>query len=339
MREKVTINDVARLAGVSKRTVSRVINNSPMVGEKSRKKVAQIIADLEYKPNPQARGLAASRSYLIGMIYDNPDPFFIESVMRGISSVCLDNGYELVVHPCEYEAGALADNVINFISRAKIDGIVIPPPLSENDELAAALDEAMVPFVRLAAVSMDEPHRMVVSDERAGAKNMTEYLISRGHRRIGYISGPRGLKSTQQRRHGFYDAMKQHDLEVDQEIVMRGDYSFDSGVRAGTELMNLKQLPTAVFASNDQMAIGAIHAFRVKGLMVPDDISVAGFDDSEVASQIIPGLTSIRRPVRRMATQATLKLIARIDGRDEDAEQKCVLAPELVLRDSVGSVK
>ena len=120
---------------------------------------------------------------------------------------------------------------------------------------------------------------------------------------------------------------------------MRGDYSFDSGVRAGTELMNLKQLPTAVFASNDQMAIGAIHAFRVKGLMVPDDISVAGFDDSEVASQIIPGLTSIRRPVRRMATQATLKLIARIDGRDEDAEQKCVLAPELVLRDSVGSVK
>lgn len=339
MRQKTTINDVARLAGVSKRTVSRVINKSPMVGEKSRAKVTRIIAELGYQPNPQARGLAASRSYLIGMIYDNPDPYFIESVIRGISSVCLEHGYELVVHPCEYTDGELPQNVINFTSRTKIDGVIIPPPLSENDALSTALDEAMVPYVRLTAASMDLPHRSVVYDERAGAKEMTDYLLSCGHRRIAYISGPEGRKSTEQRRHGFLDTMKQHGVEIDAEIILAGDYSFESGLRAGADLLEHRKPPTAIFASNDLMAIGVINAIREKGLSVPHDISVAGFDDTEVASQIIPGLTSIRRPVRSMATQAALKLIAYIDGRKEEAALKCVLEPELVPRDSIASIR
>ena len=339
MREKVTINDVARLAGVSKRTVSRVINNSPTVGQSSREKVQQIINDLGYRPNPQARGLASSRSYLIGLIYDNPDPFFIEAVIRGVSGVCIEQGYELVVHPCDMTDQNLVERAIYFVSRAKIDGVILPPPISEIEDMANGLGAYGVPFVRLAATRIDEPHRVVLSDERNGAKQMAEYLIASGHRRIGYISGPKGLKSTRERREGYLDALRAHKLEADPELMVRGAYSFESGIKAARALLSLPQRPTAIFASNDQMAIGVVHAAREIGLSVPSGLSVAGFDDSEVAAQIIPALTTIRRPVRHMAMMAALKLISTIDGNDDDAAKECVLEPELILRDSTAPIR
>lgn len=338
MREKITINDVARLAGVSKRTVSRVINNSPIVGDSSRERIQQIINELGYQPNPQARGLAASRSYLIGLIYDNPDAFFIEAVIRGISGVCIEQGYELVVHPCDMSDPKLVDRAINFVSRAKIDGVILPPPLSENEDIANELEAYGVPFVRLAATQIDEPRRVVVSDERNGARQMTEHLIALGHRRIGYISGPKGLISTRERREGFLDALRVNDIQVDSNLIVRGAYTFESGIKAARELLTLPQRPTAIFASNDQMAIGVVHAGREFGITVPSNLSVAGFDDSEVAAQIIPALTTIRRPVRHMATLAALKLISTIDGDHDGAAKKCVLEPQLILRDSTAPI-
>ena len=338
MREKVTINDVARLAGVSKRTVSRVLNESPVVAKSSREKVQRIISELGYQPNPQARGLAASRSYLIGLVYDNPDPFFMESVIRGISSVCIEKGYELVIRPSDRTDPNLVDQVINFVSRAQIDGVILPPPISEMDAIAEELEANGVPCVRLAAAQIDEPHRLVISDERSGAKQMTEYLINSGHSRIGYISGPKGLKSTWERREGYLDALRSHDLEVDPDLLIRGAYTFESGVKAGRELLGAPQRPTAIFASNDQMAIGVVNAARELGLTVPADLSVAGFDDHELAAQIIPSLTTIRRPVQLMATLAAQKLIATIDGHHDAASDDCVLNPELVLRDSTAPI-
>lgn len=334
MREKVTINDVARLAGVSKRTVSRVLNQSPAVAKSSREKVQRIISDLGYQPNPQARGLAASRSYLIGLIYDNPDAFFIEAIIRGISSVCIEKGYELVVHPSDMSDPGLVERAINFVSRAKIDGVILPPPISEIDAVARELMLNGVPALRLAATRVDEPHRIVISDERSGARQMTEYLISSGHRRIGYISGPKGLKSTSERREGYLDALRAHSLPADPELELQGAYTFESGIKAARKLLSRPDRPTAIFASNDQMAIGVVHAARELGLGVPADLSVAGFDDTEVAAQIIPALTTVRRPVQLMAMAAAQKLIATIDGRLDEIDSNYVLNPELVVRDS-----
>jgi LacI family transcriptional regulator len=337
-QQKTTITDVARLAGVSKRTVSRVINNSSKVGEATRKKIQAIIDDLNYSPNTQARGLASRRSYLLGMIYDNPDAFYIDAVQRGMLSVCREFGYELVVHPCDKNSDSLTNEAVNFVNRSKLDGVLILPPISENNELAEALVKAGINYVRLASIALDKAEHVVISNERAATAEMTEYLIGLGHKNIGYITGPEGLKSTLERREGFCQSMQKHGLELNENMIARGAYTFDSGVECALQLLASHKPPTAIFASNDEMATGVINAARSIGMKVPEDLSVAGFDDSLLASRFIPKLTTIRRPVMEMARMAASKLIASIDGRDEDARIGVILVPSLVVRDSTRAI-
>ena len=336
--KKITINDVARLSGVSKRTISRVINNSPKVGEKTRERIQKIIDELNYSPNPQARGLAARRSYLLGMIYDNPDALYINDVQRGVLSVCREFGYELVVHPCDMKADSLIIEAVGFVNRSKLDGVIILPPISENNDLAGALGKANFNYVRLASIALDSADHVVISNERAAAAAMAEYLVKLGHTRIGYIAGPKGMKSTRERLEGFCDALEKHGCKPARDMLARGAYTFESGMECTHTLLENPNPPTAIFASNDEMAVGAINAAREMGLKVPDDLSVAGFDDSILASRIMPALTTIRRPVREMARLATTKLIAAIDGRHEDAHAGNMLVPELVTRNSTRSI-
>jgi LacI family transcriptional regulator len=332
--KEITITDVARLAGVSKRTVSRVINKSSKVGKATRIKIQKIIDDLNYSPNAQARGLASRRSYLLGMIYDNPDAFYVDGAQRGMLSVCRESGYELVVHPCDRNSDTLTFEAVNFVNRSKLDGVLILPPISENNELAEALRTAGLNYVRLASIALDTPDHVVVSNERAAVSEMAEYLIGLGHKRIGFVTGPKGLKSTQQRREGFYDAMKKHNLEISESLIAQGDYTFESGMACALQLLKVRNRPSAIFASNDEMAVGVINAAQSMGLSIPDELSVAGFDDSILASRIVPQITTIRRPVREMARLATAKLIATIDGRDGDARVGVTLVPSLVIRNS-----
>lgn len=336
--KKITINDVARLSGVSKRTISRVINNSPKVGEKTRERIQKIIDELNYSPNPQARGLAARRSYLLGMIYDNPDALYINDVQRGVLSVCREFGYELVVHPCDMKAENLIIEAVGFVNRSKLDGVIILPPISENNDLAGALGKANLNYVRLASIALDSADHVVVSNERAAAAAMAEYLVKLGHTRIGYITGPKGMKSTRERLEGFCDALEKHGCKPAGDMLARGAYTFESGMECTCTLLENPHPPTAIFASNDEMAVGVINAAREMGLKVPDDLSVAGFDDSILASRIMPALTTIRRPVREMARLATTKLIASIDGRHEDARAGNMLVPELVTRNSTRAI-
>jgi LacI family transcriptional regulator len=336
---KHTINDVARLAGVSKRTVSRVINNSPKVGKATRARIQEIIDDLNYSPNTQARGLAARRSYLLGMIYDNPDALYINDVQRGVLSVCREFGYELVVHPCDMKADTLTHEAVNFVNRSKLDGVIILPPISENNDLAGALAKAQVNYVRLASIPLDSAQHVVISNERSAAASMADYLLELGHRRIGYIAGPKGMKSTRERLEGFCDALEKHGCKPARDMLARGAYTFESGIKCTRVLLANPEPPTAIFASNDEMAVGVINAARDMGLSVPGDLSVAGFDDSILASRIIPSLTTIRRPVHEMARMATSKLIATIDGRVEDASASVIMLPELVVRDSTRSIR
>lgn len=337
--KKTTIDDVALLAGVSIRTVSRVINNSPRVGKATRAKIKQIIEDLDYHPNTQARGLAARRSYLLGMIYDNPDALYINDVQRGVLSVCREFGYELVVHPCDMHSDTLTEEAVRFASRSKLDGVIILPPVSENNDLAGALANSHVNYVRLASIALDKAEHVVISNERSAAAEMAEHLIGLGHHRIGYIAGPKGMKSTRERLEGFCDALEKHGNKPCEELLARGAYTLESGMECARTLLAHPSPPTAIFASNDAMAVGAIIAARDMGLKVPDDLSVAGFDDSLLASTIIPTLTTIRRPVKEMSRLATSKLIASIDGRDEDANIGVMLVPSLIERNSTRSIR
>jgi LacI family transcriptional regulator len=331
---KITITDVARLAGVSKRTVSRVINDSPKVGKQTRARIKKIIDDLGYSPDVQARGLATRRSYLLGLIYDRPDAFYIDKVLRGILSVCREAGFELVVHPCERDSRTLTNEALSFVSRSNLDGVIVLPPISENDRLARALEDAHVRYVRLASIPVDKPEHVVISNERVAVAEMTKHLIQLGHRRIGYITGPKGLISTRERLEGYRQALAEQRIEYDDDLVARGDYSFESGLRCSLALLDRKPRPTAIFASNDEMAVGVIDTARNLGLGIPADLSVAGFDDSILASRINPALTTIRRPVREMAQMAASKLIAAIDGREEDARIGVILVPSLVERET-----
>jgi len=335
---KTTINDVARLSGVSKRTVSRVLNGSPLVGEATRVKIQKIIDELNYSPNAQARGLAARRSYLLGMIYDNPDALYINDVQRGVLSACRGPGYELVVHPCDMKSDTLIQEAVNFANRSKLDGVIILPPISENNDLARALGIASVNYVRLASIALDSADHVVISNERSAAAAMAEYLVDLGHRRIGYITGPKDMKSTGERLEGFCDALEKLGCKLPPEMIALGAYTFESGITCTRMLLANPVPPTAIFASNDEMAVGAINAAQATGLNVPEDLSVAGFDDSILASRILPSLTTIRRPVREMARLAASKLIASIDGRFDEARARIMLDLELVKRNSTRSV-
>lgn len=338
-KQPVTITDIARISGVSKRTVSRVINNSSKVGEGTRAKVQTIIDDLSFRPNVQARGLAARRSYFLGMIYDNPDALYIDEVQRGVLSVCRELGYELVVHPCERNGGSLTREAIAFVERSKLDGVIVLPPVSEDNELAGALGKSDVHYVRLASIALDTADHVVVSNERSAVAAMAEYLVVLGHRRIGYVAGPEGRKSTRERLEGFCEALAKHGYTPGEDMIVRGDYSFESGTRCGRALLGMSPRPTAIFASNDEMAVGVIYAAQDLGLKVPEDVSVAGFDDSALATRIRPSLTTIRRPVREMARLATTKLIASIDGRESEARMGIFLDPLLMVRDSTRPIQ
>ena len=192
---------------------------------------------MSYRPNAQARGLAAGCSYLLGLIYDNPDGLYIDEVQRGVLSVCRELGYELVVHPCDWRSDTLTAEAVGFVNRSKLDGVIVLPPISEDNDLAGALGKAQVHYVRLASIALDTADRVVIANERSAVAAMTEYLVNLGHRRIGYIAGPEGRKSTRERLEGFCDAMEKHGCAASEEMIARGAYTFESGIACARTLL------------------------------------------------------------------------------------------------------
>lgn len=331
----VTINDVARLSGVSKRTVSRVINRSPAVGEATRERVLKIIKELKFSPDKQARGLASSRSYLLGLIYDNPDALYIDQVQRGALSVCSDLGYELVVHPCHSKSADFIEDCLYFIARSKLDGVIILPPVSENKALAAAIRETGCAYVRLASVDLDDHDNIVVSDEREAMKEMADHLVDLGHSDIGFISGPRSFRSSIERLEGFVAELEQYQVYLPANRIIEGKNSYESGIECAQDLLNSSSRPTAIVANNDEMAAGVLRVASDLDIKVPEELSVAGFDDNILASRIIPSLTTIKRPVHNMARLAIQKLINKSQSADsEKIKLDKVGTPTLIRRES-----
>lgn len=334
---KITINDIARLAGVSKRTVSRVINQSPKVGELTKQKVEQIIAEYNYVPDKQARGLASSRSYLLGLVYDNPDALYIDEVQRGVLDICSQKGYELVVHPCRYKADDLNQNVMNFVRRSKLDGIIVLPPASEVDALGEELDERGVPYVRLVSGHTEATDKFVMANDRHAVSEMARFIVSLKHEKVAMITGPLHYRSSRERYEGFTETMASLGHPIDNNFILEGSNQYESGIELGRKLLTADNKPTAIFANNDEMASGVLKAAYELNVKVPEQLSVAGFDDNLMASRIIPALTSMKRSVRQMAKYAANKLIAKVEGNNPQAIiQNCTVHPELVIRDSTG---
>ncbi|MBA4000857.1 MAG: LacI family transcriptional regulator [Brevundimonas sp.] len=329
-----TINDIARIAGVSKKTVSRVINQSPFVKADTREKVEAVIADLGFSPDPQARGLAFRRSFLIGMIYDNPSPNYVVNMQQGILDAVRGSGMELVVHPCDRTTDDFMTNVRGFAVRQKLFGAVLPPSVSEDERVASMLNEVGCPYVRIASVSLDAPEHMVVTNDHVGAAEAARHLVELGHRRIGMITGPDLFRSTHERGDGFRRALSEAGVTLGEDMVVRGAYTFDSGVAAARELLSRKVRPTAIFAGNDEMAIGVYQAARDMGIDVPFDLSIVGFDDAPMSSRIWPTLTTVKLPIRDMGRMAAEKLLARSRGLDPAKLEQPEVIPTLIARDS-----
>lgn len=335
--KKPTINDVARLAGVSKKTVSRVINQSPFVKDETREKINQIIAEIGFSPDPQARGLAFRRSFLIGLVYDNPNPQYVVNMQLGLLDAMRGSGYELVVHPCNRGNPTFLADFRRFIERQKLSGVVLTPSVSEDDRVKVILDEIGCAYIRIASVPVDAPEHIIVSNDRQGGRAAARHLAELGHEHIGFISGPPTFRSSHERRGGFEEELKDRKLKLPDTYIMQGAYTFETGLSCAAELLKRTPRPTALFCANDEMAAGALHAIRRAGLKCPDDVSVVGFDDFQIASSVWPPLTTVRTPTREIGRMAAEKLIALTgDGEETAQEAPPATSPVLVVRDSSG---
>jgi len=332
---KPTINDVARLADVSKKTVSRVINRSPLLNEETRERVEKVIRELGYVPNPQARALALRRNFLVGLIHDNPNAQMVLNMQQGILEALQGTDFEMVVRPVDRTSPQMLDDVRLFLERQRLFGVVLLPPISENDALAALCDEVGCRYVRIGSAQLDDADHMVASNDREVVREATDFLLQQGHRLIGLIEGPDGFRSAHERRLGFEDAIKGAGLSLPRSLIARGNYTFETGVTAANRLFDLAPRPTAIFASNDEMAAGVVFAARERGITVPDDLSVIGFDDTPIAAHIWPPLTTVRWPIVSMGRAAARKLVADIVGGEASEPQPSELPSMLVKRSSV----
>jgi len=326
---KTTINDIARLAGVSKKTVSRVLNNSPLVRDDTRERVRALMQQRGYEPDPQARGLAFRRSFLIGLVFDNPTAQYIVNMQYGVLDALQGSSFELVVHPCDSRSAGYIDGVRRFVTQQKLYGVVLIPRVSEDQALADMLTEIGCRYVRIASIPLDQPGQMLQTQDRLAGVEVAHYLDSLGHRQPGLIAGPKRYRSAIERGEGFSEGLARRGIALDPNYVYEGGYTFESGVAGAEHLLSLNPRPTAIFACNDEMAAGVYKAALRMGLSIPGDLSVIGYDDSPLASQLWPSLTTIRLPVRDVGRQATQLLLT-----EQTQITPISVTPHLVVRDS-----
>ena len=332
-----TIVDVAARAGVSIKTVSRVINNVKTVKAHTRERVMRAIQKLDYHPNPSARGLGGSRSYLLGLLYDISCDYYATGVLAGVLETCRAANYQVVMQPCDYKSASLADDVTLSVRRSRADGVILTPPLSDLDTITQVLKSQQIPYVRISPAKHSDEHRSVYTNDRESCSAMTEQLAALGHQRIGFIIGNPDHAAVADRYRGYLDGLRSSGLRLDKSLVVQGYNSHLSGVQCARKLLNVPaaRRPTAIFASNDEMAAGVLAVAHGMGLRVPEDLSVAGFDDVPLASQVWPALTTIRQPVPDMAAKAAELLIRHLSGAPPDPTPHS-LAASITFRQSTG---
>ena len=336
-RSGATIKDVAERASVSQMTVSRVLNNKPLVSEATRERVRAAMRELNYRPNLMARSLAGRSGLFIGLLYANPSYGYLSEFLMGGLEACRRMGHYLVVEePFMREEAIDLDQLEDRFIDTSIQAVLVIPPLSDDPDLIEKLTGAGMDFVRVSASPEPDPaHPTLGIDDRAAAADMTRHLVGLGHERIGVIGGPPSHIASQLRFEGFCDAMMAAGLDVDAGLIAEGDFTYRTGMEGAARLLSRKAPPTAIFAFNDDMASGAITSAYRAQLEVPRDVSIVGFDDTVNAASLYPPLTTVRQPIREMAGRAIEMLMRSVEAPGEVPEP-LFLDYEIVERASSG---
>lgn len=310
----VTMVDVAREAGVSIKTVSRVVNDSPSVNQPLRAKVQDAIARLGYVPSPTARSLRSSRSYTIALFARPVFSAYVNTIQFAATLVCQAKGYQMRVVLLTPEdivtPASLDDAMRRAFPFGNPEGAIVVPPLCEDPVVNQVLDARAVHICRIGPKVRFDNGVQIAIDEEAAAAELADFLIDLGHRRIGLVRGPDNQPATHARVEGYRRALAAHAIPFAPELVVDGNFEFSSGRQGAERLLGLDDPPTAIFASNDDMAAGVIAQAHLHGLRVPHDMSVVGFDDGDIAEKVQPGLTTIRQPILDYGRMAAERLIA-----------------------------
>lgn len=333
-QRRATIIDVGRHAGVSAKTVSRVFNAEPHVSEDLKQRVHAAAKALNYHPNMMARALVRQRSYLIGLVYENPSPSYVTDLQMGVLQRLRDEKYQLVVLPVTSIAER-AGEVVGVLRSAALDGVILAPPASDHPGILADLTTAGIRFARIAPTRLLDAAPGNTVDDVTAAREIADYLIALGHRDIAIIKGDPTHASSEARLLGYSQAFFGAGLPMRLDRIEPGDFTRDSGHAAAARLLDSPDRPTAILAQNDEMAVGALIAARERSIAVPDQLSIVGFDDSDVARVALPALTTVRQPVFEMAVEAADMVIAQLEGAPYP-----MLSPhrhELIIRQSASA--
>jgi len=334
VERKSTLSDIAKLAKVSIKTASRVVRQESNVSPKTRTAVEAAMKALKYRPSVAPRATVGSRSYVLALIFDNPNTSYIVELLRGALEQARKDGYHLLVEPVNLASANVAEDITNLLVQSNLDGMILPPPLCDDPAILQALASSGKPFARISpSISKEIGLRVEISDY-AAAREMTMKLIQLGHTSIGFVTGRQGTATTRRRLDGFLSAMKDANLTVPDNFILEGTYEYRSGLEAGESLLKLAQRPTAIFASNDEMAAGLIAAAHKSGLSVPEELSIAGFDDSVIATVVWPQLTTVRQPIKEMAAAAVNMVTKQCRGKTKDEATVRKLPIDLIMRES-----
>ncbi len=334
--QKVTIKDIARICNVSTQTVSRVLNKRPDVSQSTREAVEKAIAELGYHPSALARSLVQQQSYTLGVIVAGLRYLGVSQTLNGITEECEASGYALLLKELPRFDGTNIVPIVESLIAHRVEGIIFAAPeLGDNVQAVQAQLPSTCPPI-LFVKSQPHPQYTTVSiDNYAGSRRAVEYLAGLGRRRIGMISGPMEWLEARQRWQGWADTMAALGTPVSEQHWCAGSWSSASGVTAFARLVERYPQLDAVFASNDQMALGVLHYAYTHGIRVPEQLAVVGFDDLSEAAQFSPALTTVRQPLRELGSLAVKTLLGQIEAdSDAPAERLLMLQPELVVRDS-----
>lgn len=335
MKKKSTIIDVARRAGVSWKTVSRVVNREPNVREVTADKVREAIAALDYQPNMAARSLAGTRSYLIGAITANPSSHYMAALYRGASRACRDKGYHLTLEDIDLRSPDNLCDLERGLRQVRLDGVILCPPATDNQAILDLLDRLAIRYVRIDPLLEPERSPCITGDDAAGVTDLADHLWALGHRDFGIVEGPPTHRASAVRRAAFEARLVGKGVAPGAIRRAPGDFSFRSGLEAGARLLDGLPKGAAIFACNDEMAAGVIAAAGERGIAVPGDLAVAGFDDSEIARLIWPPLTTVRQHIEDYARVAVEMLVEGVQGGQSASH--IMLPVELVVRRSAGT--
>lgn len=304
------IRDVAARAGVAVKTVSRVLNGHPYVSETTRKRVEAAMADLDFRPSVAARILSGAKSNQVALIYDNHSPYYTFQIQKGCWDYCHAKGIRLLAQPVDVDDPAVGAEVRGLISETHVDGIILSSPVTDCAAVLAVLDTLDIPFVRISPGTNHALTSSVFMDDVQAGDDMTTHLVNQGHRRIGFVKGHPSHMASEERLYGYRKALDRVGIAFEPALVIDGEFDFDSGVRAAAALLDMPEPPTAIFASNDDMAAGVLAEAHTRGIDVPTRLSVAGFDDTTLARTVWPPLTTIHQPMAELAHTAAEILIA-----------------------------